>query len=125
MGKREAERKGSAMLKLMRGEGWEVDIWENLGWHYAVSAKNISVCQNNDDGTFHCYLGEHGGLGIWHTGKHFADPNDAVAEQVRAAITEVERLLGIVASAAAPYGEPVPISIPSIFVVNKENDNGI
>jgi hypothetical protein len=117
MTKKQAEKKGRALLRLMKGEGWKLDVWENLGWHYAVKSRNISVHQDKDDGTFYCYLGESGGLGIWHTGKHFTDPNDAVSEQVKDAVTEIERLLNIVANGATPHGKPVRITIPPIFAV--------
>jgi hypothetical protein len=41
--KKQVERDGAALLAQMHGEGWTLDVWENLGWHYCVRRGPLSV----------------------------------------------------------------------------------
>lgn len=41
--RREATVAGKKLLARMRGEGWKLRVWENLGWHISVSSGPISV----------------------------------------------------------------------------------
>jgi hypothetical protein len=43
MTKREATAAAKALQKRLRGGGWRIQVWENLGWHYAVTNKYIRV----------------------------------------------------------------------------------
>ena len=36
MNKQEAEERGQALLKRMKGKGWKLRVHENIGWHYNV-----------------------------------------------------------------------------------------
>jgi hypothetical protein len=43
LNKKEAERRGRALLKQMKGRGWQLRVWENLGWHYSVYNEGVDV----------------------------------------------------------------------------------
>lgn len=44
--------KAADELAAKMGKGWEPDVWENMGWHYAIKAKHaqIHVNENFKDG---------------------------------------------------------------------------
>jgi len=94
--KADATKKGKALLKRMRGKGWKLHVWENLGWNYSVENGPLSVspasrteffCLLSDDVRYTC-----GGLAMWTTDFKSSDPNKAVAHAAASARKVVNRL---------------------------------
>lgn len=102
----DAEIAGLKLLKKLKGKGWKLDVWENLGWHFKVQKVVFgtwTICVGQWDSIngklkqdYDCMIGSHGGGdGLWTRGgdsQHFNDPNVAVE-------TEINRI----AAALAPY----------------------
>lgn len=65
----QARRDGLALAKRM-GNGWNAEVWENLGWHYMVRSPcgRIQLHASKYDGKIHGYnaylhkAGETGGI---------------------------------------------------------------
>jgi len=92
MTKSEAKERGEALLKMMKGKGWKLSIWENMGWHFSVKNGGITVHPSYSSG-YVTYLGlddddtkPYGGQAFWTEKKSYADPNEAVIEQMRIAL---------------------------------------
>lgn len=114
-----ARAAGAALLKRMRGRGWKLHVWENLGWHYSVHSGAISVHVSRRLGGVPTYwalmsdsLPARGGVAcsgamIWSDPNHeqFADPNRAVRHQLRLAQVVVASLTRTVAATAAAAGD--------------------
>jgi len=99
MTKAEAEKRGKALLKKLRGDGWKLDIWENLGWHYAASNGPLSVYgPEKKEETFCCLMSDnpnkaHAGAGIWHLERNYSrDPNLVITRQVKEARKVLDQL---------------------------------
>ena len=104
-----ADTAGRKLLKKMKGKGWELDVWENLGWHFAVRKVvfgewTIAVYQGGHYGGRYthnhwCMIGKGGGDGLrasCGSSKYFRDPNDAVEAEINkieAALAPYNRLL--------------------------------
>ncbi len=106
MGRKEAESRGKRLLKRMKGQGWVLDVWENLGWHYAVENGPLTVYGDHfpgANGTFSTLLGEneddrHCGSFNWSPrGKRYKDPNRAVKAQLRLAREYVDSVSALMA----------------------------
>ena len=106
MTKRQATAAGNRLLRRLKGTGWKVDVWENLGWQYAVRLDadpgNLSVYEDTD-GRYSCLLGSDGcgGQGCWTTlgGRH-KDPNAAVKKELASARAVVAKCQKAVESVA-------------------------
>lgn len=48
--------KEAAKLAARLGEGWEPEVWENLGWHYRVSRGAFEVHRDKRDGSFDAWF---------------------------------------------------------------------
>jgi hypothetical protein len=90
--KKEAEKKGRALLKLMKGKGWKLRVHENLGWHYNVWNGPAAVYPSGaNNGKFFCLLsnrdcgGTGAGVAAWTTKGSYKDPNRAVEKEVESA----------------------------------------
>lgn len=100
LSKLQAVTRGRALLARMRGQGWRLRVWQNLGWHYQCS-----------NGTLHVYvslpsrgdaLARYWTLMGYDSGgrteltqpgcPNFTDPNAAVLAQVRFAREYIEML---------------------------------
>jgi hypothetical protein len=84
----EARTKGAAMMQRLKGTGWKLKVWENFGWHCAAENKFITVFEH--DSRFSALLTtkpECPGVGetYWSEHVNFADPNEAVLEQMKTA----------------------------------------
>lgn len=44
----EAQERSRVLLGAMKSKGWKADVWENLGWHYAVRHKGLGVSIHED-----------------------------------------------------------------------------
>ena len=100
MTKQEATKEGKALLARMKGSGWKVRVWENLGWRCSVYNGPIEVYVGfyNDEVEFSCLMGDmledDPGMGsmLWHDSFHSKDPNKVVKRQVKKAREKVDEL---------------------------------
>jgi hypothetical protein len=91
--KQQAQNKGKALLRKMKGKGWKLRIWENLGWHYEVSLGGLTVSPFEISGKkerYHALLsaGDYAGTGeiFWtDVGFYSTDPNKVVKHQLKIA----------------------------------------
>ena len=92
--KKEATERGTRLLKRMKGKGWKLRVYENMGWWYTVYNGPITVCEHTP-GRFSTLMLEKvpsdtfcGGVGshLWYSEtRTFKDPNRAVKYQVKLA----------------------------------------
>ncbi|TPL42663.1 MULTISPECIES: hypothetical protein [unclassified Mesorhizobium] len=43
-----AAKRNAEALAARMGDGWQVKIWENLGWHYTVEKGHVTIHVNED-----------------------------------------------------------------------------
>ena len=108
----DAATRGAQLLGKMRGSGWELRVWENFGWHFAVGNGVVSVREHSrPPGGYSCMVaGSHdmpgSGSGFWTTkGTRFVDPNEAVRNEVEAARAVVDRLDALVQQAERVFDD--------------------
>lgn len=100
--KEQAEQRGNLLFNKLRGEGWQVDVWENDGWHYAVTNGPLRVtsaveAEKPEDCTFMCLMDSDrhsrciAGHMDWSTNYTSKYPLDVVLNQVR----EARRVLNV------------------------------
>jgi hypothetical protein len=90
--KKEAKKKGHELLAKMKTQGWELDVWQNLGWHYCLRKKYITLYPTTS-GRYFTLMGENGAGEIYFStkGSYFKDPNKAVEHQLVVAILHVSK----------------------------------
>lgn len=103
----EAHKRGAALLKKLKGKGWRVRVWENIGWHYAAhlgpSEQGCLSLHPHSDGSakYAVLLGAAGaGNYQWYVRKRYRDPNTAVRAQMRAVKAYLDRWQGHVEALA-------------------------
>ena len=79
---------GNKLLNRMKGKGWKLTVWENIGWYYKVSLGNI--CVHSSGRCYSTLLAknkEFEGCGemFWSNDRCFTDPNEAVKYQMKIA----------------------------------------
>jgi hypothetical protein len=72
------------------GDGWLVDVWENLGWHWGVNKGGIKVRQNHG-GCYTAFLGLPGELG-----GRWAESGKTPQEAIRNSLCAAEKDIGMV-----------------------------
>lgn len=87
----EARRHCKLLLDIMRTSGWRMDVWENLGWHYALrhDKLDISISQSRPDGNDYFLCGPiHlvGNIG------HMKNPNWLVNAMMKNMRNEMKRV---------------------------------
>lgn len=98
------------MLGMLDGNGWEIRIWENMGWHYKAVNSYLSVQPSivNDNKYYATLgteqLGRGGTPGYWVTTKAYNDPMEAVINQLRIAAEFVRSRMAIVDKAFEAIG---------------------
>jgi hypothetical protein len=45
-----ANRKAEALLARMKTGGWKADVWENMGWHYALRHDTLEISLHGSGG---------------------------------------------------------------------------
>lgn len=81
----------------MSGRGWKIRVWENVGWHYSVETRGLSVTEHIDLPIiyrFHCMLRPH--YTFFGKVQHASDPNRAVVKclcVVRESLREYDKIL--------------------------------
>lgn len=86
--KRTAIACGRALRDRMKGNGWVLHVWQNMGWHYMVrlGVMNVHVSRYRGVDSYHTLFGyRHAGRPELTDAKSrsFKDPNRAVQAQVR------------------------------------------
>jgi hypothetical protein len=93
-GRKRAARLGGELLAKMKGTGWQLRVWENLGWHYevhnCVGDREVSVRVHY--GKYSVLFGHNGGEIFWTERKSYDDPNEAVRQQLKLARKFVDDL---------------------------------
>lgn len=86
--RRMAEDLAEKLLNQMKGSGWKLKIWENLGWHYCVCNGPLQVHPSSIDDSYFTLLdgdGSGGGSPCYSVDTNFNDPNEAVRVQLETA----------------------------------------
>lgn len=94
-----AVKDANATMLRMKGNGWKVVVFENLGWHWHVVSGPVQVHPERKGKGFWCMIGSEpkdnaGGSGLWTSSqvKVFKDPNRAVADALNDVYPVIERL---------------------------------
>lgn len=105
----QAARLGKALLKRMKGKGWRLSVWENLGWWYCVRnaplvVHPVDVLKGPEK--FFCMVSGDvrvagGGLSVWTDNFYSVDPNKAVRHAVKLARVYTDGLIRCVEKAEA------------------------
>ena len=94
-----ATEAANVLLRQMNTQGWNIKVWENLGWHYCLklgdSGLSLSYCDM--DATYSCLLSDraevlHGGMSWWLDRGSYKDPNKAVNGQLKLASEFINKL---------------------------------
>lgn len=97
MTKSEATSAAKRLLAQMSGRGWKIRVWENMGWHYSVETRGLSVTEHLGLPIiyrFHCMLRPH--YTFFGSVQHAAYPNKAVIKclcAVRQSLREYNNIL--------------------------------
>lgn len=100
----QARSKAEKLLAKMKSPGWEIRVWENLGWHYSLQRGTLNVLEHEYQKTaYHIFYSEEvGGVsepsyyGICN--KSYDNPNLAVEKALQLAarfIKEQVKVLNI------------------------------
>jgi len=104
LSKRKTEEVAEHALSLLKSKkGWSIRVWENLGWHFSLEKKGMSVYARTDAfsiiTTYHCLFsndGRGGGDVFWDCDNYSTDPNESIKIQIKEArkhIAKCERAL--------------------------------
>lgn len=87
------------LLERMKSPGWSTEVWENLGWHYALYNKKRHLRINvSHDGTFFCHIQP--SYSFWCApSNYFKDPNKAVNAALKYARDVINGYCDILVSA--------------------------
>ena len=89
-----AEAKAEVLARTL-GPGWEPEVWENLGWHYAVRSPCGRLSVSPSLGSFMAFLGAPGGIGgRWSA--HGNTPQEAIDATVGVAVAEYKKIGAII-----------------------------
>lgn len=72
----EARKRAKHLLSIMKTSGWEIDVWENLGWHYALRHKKLEISLHVSGVPHEFFMCGPSSL-VQHIG-HMKDPNALV-----------------------------------------------
>lgn len=80
--------KAKKLLKKVKGKGWKISVWENLGWHYCLRGDFISLYEHQDK-TYHAMISTDidgiGGLAMWTGNRYYKNPNTAINYAIKKA----------------------------------------
>jgi len=102
MTKAEATQKAKVLLARMKGTGWKIRVFENLGWHYGVETDRLSVRGTEINGDYFCLLKPHFTF-FGAVGRSKTDPNKAVQATLRNARASLAGYNQILAEANNVY----------------------
>ena len=114
MTKAQAQSLGRRTRDKMRGKGWKVHVWDNIGWHIKIYKGSIAIYVN--DGIRRTYMpafdrycgdripsGTRVEFSVDETS--FTDPNDAVQAQMHKAVTVAAKYARIQAKTLQDFRE--------------------
>ena len=90
--KKDAKAFGTKILKVLKGTGWKMRIWENIGWHVTWHLGRVRLLANNgrNGPRFWCLVSDDdegiGGSMLWTIHTEYKDPNTAVKKHLKHAI---------------------------------------
>lgn len=105
--KGQAKEAGNELLELIDEEGWEIRIWENLGWHYCAKKGHLSVyptITGKYRASFSTKRGDSATPTYWADRKSYNDPMEAVIAQLRKALEFINSRQAIVYEALESIG---------------------
>ena len=88
---------GKTQLVTMNGKGWELKVWQNMGWHWTLNNGYISVHETSDH-RYYCMISDKPdgyGLPIWTKNwrdRNFFTPMEAVKDALKHAWEVVKKL---------------------------------
>jgi hypothetical protein len=119
-----AVRDADHLVGRLAGSGWKALVWENVGWHFGAVSGPVQVYGDRRGGggrlRYTCMIsdradGGSGGSLIW-TERASAlshdDPNEAVAEEFKAALLATTGVVRAVYAAYAASGGPTVGLLP-------------
>lgn len=84
-----AHKDAKNLIKQMKTTGWNVHVWENLGWHWRINKLDGLLSVSGDPKTGYNAMLSTSLPGtcdsIWYDPKYFKDPNKAVAHRITVA----------------------------------------
>ena len=89
---KEARVFGDKVWAKLKGKGWTIRVWKNLGWYVCWYLGRIALHCNTYGGkdSFWCLISDvddsHHGCSAWTSEFHSEDPNEAVAHDIAHAI---------------------------------------
>lgn len=97
MNRIEAERLAEQLrnhLQAHYGVEWNVQVWENLGWHFSASYGFLQVYPSTygNQTKYHALLGEYGGWPIWTDNFSSVNPVEVVEHQLKLAEETIANL---------------------------------
>jgi hypothetical protein len=95
--KAETMKAARAFRQMMTFGKWDIQVWENLGWHFAIRCGAVTVHPSAFGGKCRALISDHadgsgGGLAVWSTHAPHVDPNEAVRLAVQEALNYVTGL---------------------------------
>ncbi len=94
----QAVKHAKQTLRRMKTRGWEVRVWENLGWHYMLTNKlcGLSLHLNYNKTGYWCMMAGHDAKNVtcgdayFDVTQSFKDPNQAVEAMFKIAVPVME-----------------------------------
>lgn len=88
---REAQAFGRKIKKKLKGKGWKIRVWENLGWHVAWHLGRVSLYPSQySDGPvkYHTLISDNddslgSGACMWTRNNYSEDPNEVVRQDLQ------------------------------------------
>ena len=127
-----AVRDADQLVRRLRGEGWRAVVWENCGWHFKACSGTVQVYgdRRGRGGSlrYSCMISSHvedptGGSVLW-TNRvpdlAYSDPNRAVRDMFRAAVSATAEVVAALGSAALAAGYLGPLARLSLGVPRLE-----
>jgi hypothetical protein len=100
--KTEATREGKRLLRLLKGEGWKLRVWENCGWCYSADNKlHAMQVYPSLDGTWGCL--PYPSYSHLCDLRKFSDPNAAVKATIRSVRKAADEHAAIFAKVSSVY----------------------
>lgn len=108
MTRQQAALEGRILMRKMTTRGWKLRVWENQGWHYAITNGSITV-HPTFGGYYFTLMSPDakrpgGGLAVWTFQRRSKDPNKVVRWQVEDARRIIQGYLDALHAAEVAAG---------------------
>jgi len=93
------EAANAVRKRMFNPAAWEIDVWENLGWHWQLKCANVSVSPSLDKGKYFAQVADEPeecgySLAAWNENNlTYDEPQNAVNAAVREAAAYAEKLM--------------------------------